>query len=185
MSKLASSRGAEARGVTGKVVPKAAAKAIGASPMPATQKRGHAGPMNFVTVFRADAIERVRLVKQGIPASAVENIAKRMAMPKERLVLTLGLARATVDRKARENKPLSTDESSRLLGMARLVGQVQSMVEESGDPTGFNAAEWVARWLDQPLPALGGQRPAELMDTPDGQGLVSDLVARMQSGAYA
>ncbi len=151
----------------------------------AIAKRPPSGPMNFVNVFQADAIERVRMVKKGIPASAVENIAKRMAMPKERLVLTLGFARATVDRKARENKSLSADESSRLLGMARLVGQVQAMVDESGNPDGFNAAEWVARWLEQPLPALGGQRPAELMDTPDGQRLVADLVARMQSGAYA
>ena len=34
-------------------------------------------------------------------------------------------------------------------------------------------------------PALGGQRPAELMDTPEGQGIVFQLVARMQSGAYS
>ena len=59
------------------------------------------------------------------------------------------------------------------------------MIEESGNPEGFNAAEWVARWMDRPLPALDGQRPAELMDTSDGQALVSNIVARMQSGAYS
>jgi uncharacterized protein (DUF2384 family) len=90
-----------------------------------------------------------------------------------------------VDRKVRENKRLSPDESSRVLGMARLVGQVQAMVEESGRPEGFDAAAWVARWLDRPLPALAGQRPAELMDTAEGQGIVANLAARMQSGAYA
>lgn len=140
---------------------------------------------DFRQVFEADAMERVRIVKLGVPASVVDVMAKRMAMPKERLVGTLGLARATIDRKARENKPLSSDESSRVLGMARLVGQVQAMVEESGNPQGFNAAEWVARWLERPLAALGGQRPAELMDTPEGQGIVSQIVARMQSGAYS
>ena len=140
---------------------------------------------SFLQAFHADAMEQVRIVKRGVPASAVDVMAKRMGMPKEKLVSTLGLARATIDRKAREHKPLSSDESSRVLGMARLVGQVQALVEESGDPQGFNAAEWVARWLEQPLPALGGQRPAELMDTPEGQGLVSQLVARMQSGAYS
>jgi putative toxin-antitoxin system antitoxin component (TIGR02293 family) len=140
---------------------------------------------NFRQVFEADAMERVRIVKLGVPASVVEVMARRMAMPKEKLVGTLGLARATIDRKARENKPLSSDESSRVLGMARLVGQVQAMVEESGNPEGFDAAAWVARWLDEPLPALGGQRPAELMDTPEGQGIVSQIVDRMRSGAYA
>lgn len=140
---------------------------------------------NFREVFEADPIERVRVVKQGVSARVVDEMSRRMAMPKERLVTTLGLARATVDRKARENKPLSRDDSSRVVGMAKLVGQVQAMVEESGTPAGFDSAKWVASWLEQPLPALGGKRPAEFMDTAEGQAIVSQLVARMQSGAYA
>ncbi|WP_235581397.1 MULTISPECIES: antitoxin Xre/MbcA/ParS toxin-binding domain-containing protein [unclassified Rhizobacter] len=140
---------------------------------------------DFLQAFQADAMERVRIVKRGVPAGVIDTMARRMGMPKEKLIVTLGLARATVDRKARDSKPLSPDEGSKVLGMARLVGQVQAMVEESGDAAGFDAAAWVAGWLDRPLPALGGQRPAELMDTAEGQGLVSQLVARMRSGAYA
>jgi len=140
---------------------------------------------DFLEAFQADAMERVRIVKRGVPAGVVDAIAKRMGVPKEKLIGTLGLARATIDRKARDRKPLSPDEGSKVLGMARLVGQVQAMVEESGEPAGFDAAGWLASWLDRPLSALGGQRPAELMDTAEGQGLVSQLVARMQSGAYS
>lgn len=141
--------------------------------------------MNFAQIFFADPMDRIFFVKQGVPASMADAMAKRMGMPKERLLSTLGLARATVDRNVRNNKPLSKDDSSRLIGMARLVGQVQAMVEESGKPAGFNAAEWVSQWLDQPLPALGGRLPAEFMDTSEGQMLISGLVSRMQSGAYA
>jgi uncharacterized protein (DUF2384 family) len=90
-----------------------------------------------------------------------------------------------VARKAREDKLLSIDQGARVLGIAALIAQVQAMIEESGNPEGFDAAMWVARWLDKPLPALGGQSPAELMDTPDGRALVSNIVARMQSGAYS
>jgi putative toxin-antitoxin system antitoxin component (TIGR02293 family) len=140
---------------------------------------------DFTIAYRADAMERIELVKRGVPADFIQALAKRMSMPKERLAGTLGLASATVNRKSRSNKPLSRDESSRVLGMARLVGQVQAMVEESGSPDDFDAATWVAQWLDKPLPAIGGRRPAELMDTPEGQRLVSDLVARLQTGAYA
>lgn len=128
---------------------------------------------------------RVRLFKNGVPANVVDVIAKSMSVPTERLVGTLGLARATVDRKARENNSLSRGESSRVLGMAWLLGQVQSMVDESGDPAGFNAPVWLAAWLERPLRALGGRRPAELMDTQEGQSIVSYVVARMQSGAYS
>ena len=112
-------------------------------------------------------------------------LAEDMAISKDKLYATIGLARATVNRKLREQQSLNQDESERVLGMARLVGQVSTIVGESGNPEGFDAAKWVAAWLDRPLQALGGRRPAELMDTADGRGLVSDLVARMQTGAYA
>ncbi|WP_176668768.1 MbcA/ParS/Xre antitoxin family protein [Variovorax sp. SG517] len=50
------------------------------------------------------------------------------------------------------------------------------------DCTGANR---VAQWLDQPLSALNGQRPGDLMDTAEGQAMVSRLLSRIQSGAYA
>ena len=139
----------------------------------------------FVEAYRSAPIDRVRLIKQGISADVLEQISKDMSISKVRLADTLGVARSTIGRKALKRKVLSPDEGSRVLGMASLIGQVHTMVCESGDPEGFNAAEWVARWIDRPLPALGGLRPAELMDTFDGQALVSSMVARMQSGAYS
>jgi uncharacterized protein (DUF2384 family) len=76
-------------------------------------------------------------------------------------------------------------ENDRASGIVSLVAQVQTMVEQSGNPNGFDTATWVARWLDRPLPALGGQKPGDLMDTPDGRTLVGTIVGRMQSGAYS
>ncbi len=139
----------------------------------------------LASLYPFDAIERVDLVKEGVPASLLVLISEDMAISKDKLYTTLGLARATVNRKLRGQQVLNQDESERVLGIARLVGQVDQMVKESGNAVGFDAAKWVAAWLDRPQAALGGKRPAELMDTSDGRGIVSDLVARMQSGAYA
>lgn len=139
----------------------------------------------LASLYPVDAIERVELVKEGVPADLLVLISEDMAITKDKLYATIGLARATVNRKLREQQVLSQDESERVLGIARLVGQVDTMVKESGNPEGFDAARWVAAWLDRPHPALGGKRPAELMDTADGRGIVSDVIARMQSGAYA
>jgi hypothetical protein len=79
---------------------------------------------------------------------------------------------------------LAGEEGARVAGFARLVGQVEAMVLESGDPAGFDAAGWVARWLMEPLPAFGGVRPAGFMDTSERQAVVSLTLAKMQSGAY-
>jgi putative toxin-antitoxin system antitoxin component (TIGR02293 family) len=141
--------------------------------------------VNFVEALRTAPMDRIRLIKLGIPARALERMANDMRIPLEQLATTLGLTRATVSRKVRENGALSADAGSRAIGMASLIGQVQKMIDESGDPDGFSAAEWVARWLDRPLPAIGGQKPAELMDTSEGQALISNILACMQAGTYA
>ncbi len=139
------------------------------------------------SLYERDAMERVRLVKQGVPAQLLVVLARDMAISREKLYATIGVPRATADRKIREQALLNPDESERALGIARLVGQVDQIVRESGSPEGaegFDAARWAAAWLDRPHPALGGVRPATLMDTAEGRGIVSDLIAQMQSGAY-
>ncbi|SPA42643.1 conserved hypothetical protein [Cupriavidus taiwanensis] len=137
------------------------------------------------TLSTEGAMSVIQAIREGVPASDLNRLAESMGTSKEQLIKTLDLPRATVDRKARAHQNLSSEQSERVLGMVRLVGQVQALVESSGDARGFNAAQWVAQWLEQPSPALGGQRPAALMDTVAGQRIVSELVARMQSGAYA
>jgi len=132
----------------------------------------------------AGTLRVITLIRKGVPAAAIAVLADRMGLTKETLMRTLQLPRATVDRKAKADENLSSEQSERVIGMAKLVGQVQALVERSGDPAGFNAAQWVAHWLGQPAPALGGQRPADLMDTVAGQQVVAELVARMESGAY-
>jgi uncharacterized protein (DUF2384 family) len=80
---------------------------------------------------------------------------------------------------------VSKDESERLLGVETLIGIAQTMVEQSGDPAGFDAARWVSTCLTNPLPALAGATPASYMDTFEGQKLVAELLSMSQSGAYA
>lgn len=143
------------------------------------------GRKAFAVFYKFEPGERVEIVKEGVPAHFVVLISEHMSIPKDRLYSTIGLARATMNRKVRDKKVLNPDESERVVGIARLVGQVESIVSESGSPRGFDAAKWTAAWLEEAQPALGGQRPAELMDTAEGRAMVSDLVARMQSSAYA
>lgn len=135
-------------------------------------------------LYRTSKIDRVKILKRGVPARYTRILASGMSVSQEKLYDTVGLTRATVDRKVRRDDLLNADESERVMGIARLVGQVQTLVEESGTPKGFEAAKWLAGWLDRPLPALG-EAAGRFMDTADGRALVSDLLAQQQSGAYA
>jgi putative toxin-antitoxin system antitoxin component (TIGR02293 family) len=86
---------------------------------------------------------------------------------------------------AEQDHILSPDESERIIGLARIIGQLEALIQESGNPEGFDATAWMSRWLNDPVPALGGMRPIDLMDTVEGRSLVSTTLAKLQSGAYA
>ena len=92
---------------------------------------------------------------------------------------------ATVNRRLNDTDQLLPADSDRVLCVARLVAQVQNVVDESGNPLGFDAAAWTSGWLNEPHPALGGISPLDLLDTMEGQALVSNTLAQIQSGAYA
>lgn len=147
--------------------------------------RAWSDPNQALKLFRANVVERVNIVKDGVPAFYVNVLTECMGIPKDKFYRTIGLMRPTIDRKVRSSKLLNPDESERVMGIARLLGLAQSLVQESGELEKFDGARWVAAWLDRPLPALGGKHPGEFMDTADGRTLVADLLAQQQSGAYA
>ena len=146
-------------------------------------------------LYRASPLERIALIRAGVDAAQVKHLLADLAVGQGAGFEALNLSAATVNKKVHQGQRLSPAESERVIGCARLVGQLEAMVEESGveesgveesgEGAGFNAAGWMARWLTEPLPALGGVRPVELMDTMEGQALVSSVLAKLQTGAYA
>lgn len=138
----------------------------------------------FVTLYNAPDLTRVEWVKR-LGAQDAKVILAQLRVPQGEALTALHIPVATVNRKAKTNAPLSPAEGERVLGFGRLLGQVQSMVRESGDPEGFDASAWLSAWMSAPVPALSGARPLDLMDTMTGQALVSQLLSQMQSGAYA
>lgn len=138
-----------------------------------------------MTIFRASPLERIAMIRRGVLASEVKRIFAELSIGQGSGFKALNLSTATVNKKAKHGDTLSPEESERVVGFAKLVGQLEAMIQDSGDPTNFDARAWMARWLTEPLPAFGGARPADLVDTMEGQGLVSAALAKIQSGAYA
>ncbi|HXT78183.1 MAG TPA: antitoxin Xre/MbcA/ParS toxin-binding domain-containing protein [Acetobacteraceae bacterium] len=139
----------------------------------------------FVTLYKAPVLTQVEWVKSGVGARDAKGILGRLRVPQGEALTALQIPVATVNRKAKTNAPLSPAEGERVLGVGRLLGQLQTMVRESGNLEGFDASAWLSTWMSAPVPALGGARPLDLMDTMTGQALVSQMLAQMQSGAYA
>ncbi len=150
----------------------------------AAKTKYKAPKLSYLKVYRASPLERISWIKKGIPAAEAKRLFADLPIGQGVGFKALNLPIATVNRKAKQGDLLSREESERVVGFAKLVGQVEAMIEESGNPTDFDARAWMARWLTEPLPAFGGARPADLVDTMEGQSLVSSALAMLQSGAY-
>lgn len=142
------------------------------------------GAALYMDVFDMEPMERIRRIERGLHPASVVRLANAMGRSKASVANMLALAVSTVDRKAQKGERLSPEQSERVMGLVKLIGQVQAMVQQSGDAAGFNAAQWFSEWLDTPLPAIGGKRPATLMNTAEGQQLISRLLEAMRIGAY-
>jgi putative toxin-antitoxin system antitoxin component (TIGR02293 family) len=141
--------------------------------------------VDYLAIYHASAFERIGMIKRGILAADAKRIFAELAIGQGTALRALNLSPATVNKKAKQHQTLSPEESERVIGVAKLVGQLVAQIQESGNPDDFDAVAWLSRWLNDPLPALGGARPIELMDTMEGQSLVSTTLAQLQSGAYA
>lgn len=140
-------------------------------------------PLHFKEVFQTTSYQRVLLIKRGVTATTFVQLAKSMHTSQLRLAETLGIPKATIARKILQRRYLSSAHAERIVGLAKMIGQVEVMAVVS-QPEKFNAPRWLGSWLYCPHPALGNHQPEELMDTYTGQEMISTLLFQMQSGAY-
>lgn len=137
------------------------------------------------SLYLASPAERIRLIREQVPASRLKDLSDEMHISQEHLLDMLNLPRASVQRKSRQGATLTTEQGERVIGLECLIGQVAIMVEESGNRIRFDAACWVGWWLDQPIPALGGARPSEFVGILTGQKLLSEVLLQSQAGVFA
>ena len=134
--------------------------------------------------YEAPLEDRMAMVRRGVPAHWLCAIAAAMDLSRSTLCELLGLKLSTINRKLQQNLLLSPDDSERLMGLQRLIGQAEAVVRDSGEAEGFDASSWLAGWLQQPQAALGGATPACYLDTADGREQLSRLIGAQSSGSY-
>ncbi len=154
----------------------------------ATAKYKVGTPLRAVATDLRDAtpMQRVAAERQGVAARLVKELANEMAIPAARMFKIIGVPKATAERKAEKNQAISGGGGQSALGVLNLLGIAHSILAESTDEraSNFDVAKWLGRWIEQPQPALGGRKPADLLDTPTGINVVARLLGSLQSGAY-
>ena len=135
---------------------------------------------------RATPLQLVEIERQGVLGSFIKDLAKRMEIPSSRIFTMLGIPKATAEKKAAAGDRVQGRGGQAAIGMVRLLGIAQDIIANSTAPEAktFDAAKWLGQWIERPQPALGGRKPADLLDTPTGVDVVARLLGSIESGAY-
>jgi Uncharacterized conserved protein len=134
----------------------------------------------------AELNERVKLERQGVPSLVVKDFISRSGVTARTIQEAAGIPKATFTKKLRGKTLIGGTAAHSLMGMFDLVNAIEDMVrrDPAAGAESFNAEEWVGEWIQKPIPALGGQRPADLWDTPAGREAVLRVVGAAREGVF-
>ena len=121
------------------------------------------------------SLDWVGVIREGIPAAAVESILSAVRVSQSELAHALGIPERTLARRKREGV-LNSEESSKVLRLARVISRASEVFE---DPSA------AVDWLKSPNAALRGNAPLSLLDTDIGAESVLDTLGRIEHGVFA
>jgi uncharacterized protein (DUF2384 family) len=137
-------------------------------------------------IANAGPMELIELERYGVNAQFIKDLAVRIGIPAARVYEMLGVPRSTVERRAAEGRDIAGAVGQAAVGMAKLLGKAQAIVDNSKAPRakGFDVGKWFGQWIERSVPTLGGRKPIEFVSTPTGRDVLNRLLGAMESGAY-
>jgi putative toxin-antitoxin system antitoxin component (TIGR02293 family) len=137
-------------------------------------------------VDKASPAQMMTLERTGVEGRMVKAMAGELRLPVATFYEMLGMPKATIEKKTAANEPIAGAHGHAALGMAKLLATASNIVANSTaeEAKNFDVGKWLGAWINRPQPALGGQKPAEFLDTPTGAEIVTRLLGAIESGAY-
>ena len=122
-------------------------------------------------------MERVALVRKGIPYGSIEMIGTRMAMPVHQMLKIVDIPQTTYNKKQKENSVLDGRDCDFILLLTELI--------DFGNEVFNNEIEKFQRWLKKNNVSLGGNTPESLLDTKTKIQEVKNAKNRIECGNLA
>lgn len=143
-------------------------------------------PGFMMKIQSASPLEKIKLEKAGVPGTVIKGMSKTMGLSTVRVFSILGLPKATAEKKTVTGEMIKGASGLAAVGIIELLVQAEAMRQNSTaeEAKTFDSAKWLGRWIETPMPALGGYRPADLIDSPTGLTVVKRLLGSIESGSY-
>ena len=120
----------------------------------------------------ANVDELRETVKAGLPYASLEALMSKFGLDRQEVAAALHLSQRTIARRKKEQR-LQTDESDRLLRLARVSAQATGTL---------GSEDKAAQWLRRPNRALGNQSLLDIIDTDIGAKQVEEVLGRIEHG---
>ncbi|SHN09231.1 putative toxin-antitoxin system antitoxin component, TIGR02293 family [Cyclobacterium lianum] len=125
----------------------------------------------------ANKMDRVNLIRKGLPYEAIDVLSKRAALPVKQFLRLFGIPQTTYNKKKRDQELLSGRDSEMVLVLTELMDFGVSVFNDE--------VEKFQRWLKKPNISLGGVTPESLFDSITGIHEVSNSLNRLEYGNLA
>lgn len=129
------------------------------------------------TYVWTNKIERVGIIRQGIPYSSIEIISQRLNRPVKSVLSIVGMPQTTYNKKKSEHSLLDSKNSELIVLISELV--------DYGKEVFNNEEEKFQRWLKKANLSLGGNSPESLLDTITGIDEIKLCLNRIEYGNLA
>ncbi len=125
----------------------------------------------------SNAMERVRVIRQGVPYCSIDVISKRLNRPIKSILSIVGLPQTTYNKKKSEHSLLDSRNSELIVLITELI--------DFGLEVFNNEEEKFQRWLKKPNLSLNGSPPENLLDTITGIDEVKHALNRIEFSNFA
>lgn len=122
-------------------------------------------------------MERVAVVRAGIPFESVEIVGKTVGLPVNQMLNIIDIPQTTYNNKKKKNALLDSKNSELLLILTELI--------DFGNEVFNQETEKFQRWLKKPNLSLGGNSPESFLDTVTGLQEVRNALNRIEYGNFA
>ena len=131
-------------------------------------------PTNVAAVAALSPFEQIETIRKGIATQVFDQLAATLGLGKEALARSLNINPQTL--RKRKSRLLSPEEAEKSLRAARVFAFATEVL---------GTDEKARIWLNDRIPALGGKRPIDLLDTDVGAHQVTNLLGGIKWGMYA
>jgi putative toxin-antitoxin system antitoxin component (TIGR02293 family) len=125
----------------------------------------------------SNTMERVGIIRQGVPYYSIEIISKRLNRPVKSVLSIIGMPQTTYNKKKSEHSLLDSRNSELIVLITELI--------DYGLEVFNNEEEKFQRWLKKPNLSLDGNSPESLLDTITGIDEVKFALNRIEFGNFA